>query len=456
MYWFSTHSFHFFNFKVMTKLFWLAACWLLSTTLVFSQNNSVLGNQIADESRKAKEAAAALVDLCAAVPQDPDAIAQKLEEARAAADHARDLLGKMDKNSPLYDNAKKSAARAAEHYNEAKHTAGGIALKNKVNGFCDKQKALLDEKAKKNELCDGEKGTAEDLLDTVKSRAEALARLHPCDSSAVRSELTDYLTGRHDKTKCDRLKDWIEQVFQCYDDTTYFLPRKALLLRVTGRFTGTCSFGRPEALSADPSALMAALYAPGTAEILFETLAGKYFLGNVSGPLQSPVRLTGNYRFSPGLQAGLLLSNDRWEARIGANYYRLEWEGSFPVTVFPHQSNEPNSLPRIVDGRLNATSSGVMAEAELVWYMTGGAVRPYLHGGVSVPVFSHRENKAELAGVPLEIGIKIERPSVSPFAGAGLQWAVGNYWLLNAGVSLGAMPQGDVRPALQFGAGLQF
>lgn len=438
----------------MTKLCWLAACWLLSATLVFAQNNSSLSNQIANEANKAKDAADALLNLCAATPQNPDAIAKKLEEARAAAAKAQELLGEMDKNSPLYDNAQKSAARAKGHYDAAKHTAGGMALKNKVVAYCDKEKARLDKKARNEELCEGEKGTAEDLLDTVKSRAEALARRHPCDSSTVRSELTKYLTDRHDNTRCDRLKDWIEQVFQCYDDTTFFLPRKALVMRVTGRFTGTYTFGRPEALSVEPSGLMASLYEPGTAERLFETLAGEYFLGNASGPLQSPVQLDGQYRFSPGLQIGLLF-NDRWEARLGLHYYRVEWEGVFPVTVFPFAQNEPNTLPYTLDGRLSASSSGLMAEADLVWYMSRGPVRPYLHGGARVPVSSRQESQAELAGVPLKLEIEVDRPPLSPFGGAGLQWVIGKYWLLDAGVSLGAGPNKDVTPALRFGVGLR-
>ncbi|MFN0177053.1 MAG: hypothetical protein ACKVU0_20595, partial [Saprospiraceae bacterium] len=126
--------------------------------------------------------------------------------------------------------------------------------------------------------------------------------------------------------------------------------------------------------------LQSAMFSPGTLEQLFERLQGEFFIGDISGQHAQNFEMSGTTQAMPGLRLGHRLGN-RFELRAGGHYFQTKWSGNFPVVVFPFEQ-DPSQPPQTLQGNLSASSSGILAEADLAYFFTSGTIRPFVHAGV--------------------------------------------------------------------------
>ena len=163
--------------------------------------------------------------------------------------------------------------------------------------------------------------------------------------------------------------------------------------------------------------LQSTVFAPGTMEQLFEQLQGEFFIGSLSGQSAENFEMHGTAQAMPGLRLGHRLGN-RLELRAGGHYFQTKWSGNFPVVVFPFEQH-PSQPPKTLQGSLSASSSGILAEADLAYFFTSGTIRPFVHAGVRGQFPTQNESGATLAGVPIPLKTAPLGNSYSAVGGVG-------------------------------------
>lgn len=191
--------------------------------------------------------------------------------------------------------------------------------------------------------------------------------------------------------------------------------------------------------------------APSVFVPLMERLGGEFSIGAPSGGQNQHFELTGNQTIMPGLWLGLGVGR-RFEVRAGGAYFRREWSGAFPITVFPFQGTEPQP----VSGDLQGEASGVMADAELACFFGNGRFRPYLLGGVRGVFTGDYSNSANIAGFELNLPDQAAETDFSPAVGIGIRAGFANKGFADLGISYGKVPGGDYAPAVAIGIGWYF
>ncbi|MDX1910292.1 MAG: hypothetical protein SFV22_02340 [Saprospiraceae bacterium] len=197
--------------------------------------------------------------------------------------------------------------------------------------------------------------------------------------------------------------------------------------------------------------LDAAVMAPPVFVPLMERLGGEFSIGAPSGGQNQHFELTGDQTIMPGLWLGLGVGR-RFEVRAGGAYFRREWSGAFPITVFPFQGTEPQQ----VSGDLQGEASGVMADAELACFFGNGRFRPYLLGGVRGVFTGDYSNSANIAGFELNLPDQAAETDFSPAVGIGIRTGFANKGFADLGISYGKVTGGDYAPSLKLGVGWYF
>lgn len=218
-------------------------------------------------------------------------------------------------------------------------------------------------------------------------------------------------------------------------------------------FTGGFTLGDVSPQKIEFFQLQNAAFRPETAEQLFEKLIGQFFIGDPSNQKQN-LEMTGRTQVMLGLRLGLRLGK-RFELRAGGQYFKTKWSGEFTVFVLPHFPQEPTQ-PKTLQGNAKASASGFLAETNLAFFFTDGAVRPYMEVGVRGQFPTQNSSEADIAGVLFPLEVKSVATKFSPFGGAGLRWHFLKNGFLEAGATFGKLPGGNFQSALEAGVGWGF
>lgn len=217
---------------------------------------------------------------------------------------------------------------------------------------------------------------------------------------------------------------------------------------------GNLPFGRNAPQRVGLLDVQAAAHAPGTAEQVLQKLGGEFFIGDISGQTAQFFEMSSKTQAMPGLRLALRLGR-RFEVHAAGQYFRTEWSGKFPVVVFPHQQDPPQP-PQTLQGTLQSSASGILAEADLAFFLTNGRVRPYLKTGAQGIFPTRNKRAADIVGVALPVEIKPVDTEFSPFGGAGLRVSFLKNGFVEAGASYGKVPGGDYAASVEVGLGWQF
>ncbi len=209
--------------------------------------------------------------------------------------------------------------------------------------------------------------------------------------------------------------------------------------------------GNADAQNMDRAVLQEAAFSPSAMPALFEALEGEYFLGTLSGETAQSYQLTGRSSILPWLRMGFGFGR-RFEVRAGAQLFRNEQTGSFPVTVFPFGS----SAPRTVSGRLSSTVSGFVAEADAACFFGKGSFKPYLSLGARGIFPTRNSFSAEVEGIALPVEPSPVENSYSVFGGAGIRAGFLGNGYLDLGANYGRMHSSGFVPALAVSFGWKF
>lgn len=232
--------------------------------------------------------------------------------------------------------------------------------------------------------------------------------------------------------------------------TTAHAPRFSIGL------TAACPLGSPAPQNIPFQDLQFAFQSPETAAQLFEQFGGPFSIGGFSGQsTATQATLNGRFQVHPGLFAGLRLS-PHFSLRAGAERYRAEWSGKFPVLVLPFQQQHTEPVPQPRQGSLNASASGWMGEAAIQFSFPGRVLQPYVEGGVRGVFAGRSEASAALAGVKAPLNFRPIDRSFSPFAGAGLRVAFWKNGFVQSAFSLGKMAGGTIAGECAVGIGWHF
>lgn len=225
--------------------------------------------------------------------------------------------------------------------------------------------------------------------------------------------------------------------------------------RFNTSFTGAFPLGGVADQDIPLDNLRNAAFAPGAAEQLFEQLGGQVFIGNPSSQPTQTVGLSGRAQAMPGLRLGLRLGN-RFELSASGQYFSSKWSGKFPVAVFPYSTHEQQQQPKTLQGSASASASGMLLDVGATFFVTSGAVKPYLKGGARGQLPIQNKSAAEIAGVLLPLEISPVATEFSPFGGAGLRVGFLKNGFVDAGCSFGKLPRGGYKPSLGVGIGWGF
>lgn len=213
----------------MKKLICIAFLLPLTITLSFGQHGYNLRKEAEAAAKDAQEALETVNDLCD--PQDPDQAAdirEALDKAREAVKTAEEALENTSSDYDHLDDTQEAVEEAREAYDQAKSLAGGMQIEHWVNKYAD---SMADWAEENSDLCPGERGTAQNLLDDIKAKATELAEANPCDSTAVRDGLEEYLKDRNENG-CEKVKEFIQDFFTVYHEDgedSFFLPKSVMI-----------------------------------------------------------------------------------------------------------------------------------------------------------------------------------------------------------------------------------
>lgn len=188
--------------------------------------------------------------------------------------------------------------------------------------------------------------------------------------------------------------------------------------RFSASLTYNFSLGSVSSQNIPVADVQSAAFTPGAVEQLFEQLGGQFFIGNLSGQPSQSVEMNGQTQAMPGLRLGVR-TGSRFEIRAGAQHFKSEWSGDFPIFVMPQFPHEP-AQPKTLQGSTSASASGMLLDVETVFFVAGrGVVQPYLKGGLRGQFPMQSESAAEIAGVSLPLEVEPLTTEFSPFGGAG-------------------------------------
>lgn len=417
-------------------------------------------------------------------------IVKAIEDAENARKSIAEQKAKMtppkdnkdqSKEAKAYRDADAAEKVATANAAAARKCAHGLATSDEIAAELGKMKDKINQDDK---LTEAEKNKLTALIDELIAAAKAAAEDNPCDPAAVRDAVNEKLAEqyeanrqREDRPTRDLIQKWFEDNFRLdesgkgdnirkkprieqdakrkkrpfthisvqpstpQDQAIYFSAAPSMLYPLSSPDTRTVEF----------NALQEAVFAPGVHGVLLEKLQGEYFIGTVSSTQKQPALLEGSYRLMPGIRLGLGLGQ-RFEIQTGAHYFKTRWSGTFPLTVL----SQEGTPPRAVDGNLYAAASGVMAEADLTFFLTNGAIQPFLKAGARAQFPTHNSSGGDVAGVSLPVDIQAIETGIAPYGGLGARLRLGRNGFADLAGTYGKIPGGGYAPAVALSAGLKF
>jgi len=444
----------------------IAALWAFA--LVFFPHN--ITAQAANPVDKAEQELNKAIDnLQAEINRIREAIKQnpKYHETFAELKKKREALKKAaDK---LLDETKKQREQAQrkidrERNQEKKRQAQsdkaeGDKIRDAIDDWAKKAKDLAD--AHDNEKGDYDK--AREALDAAKKALDE-ARATKAVRDAEEALEEERNKTRPNANKIAKLEDALkkakedleklqkqEGVRSAQPETPDDQGQSSRSYYFVGSVTGSLPFGDLDPQSLGLPELQAALFSPGTMPELMELLQGEYFPGTLTGETALNYTMAGRASFSPGLRIGMGFGK-RLELRAQGQYFQQEWQGSFPLSIFPFES----SAPYTIQGNLNSSTQGFIAESDLAFFLSTGTVRPYLKAGGRGFFTTENNRWASVGGLDMPLDAPTTSNTYSVFGGGGVRIGVLKNGFVELGATYGKVPGAGYLPAIDCSAGWRF
>lgn len=374
--------------------------------------------KLLDETKKQREQAQKKIER-----EKNEAKKRQAESDKAKADKIRDALDdwakKAQELADANDNEKGDYDKAKEALDAAKKALDKArAIRDATKALQDAEEALENERGKK-------RPNPTKIAEQEKARKAAKAALDELlKPEAVRSMIP--AESRHHSQTTRQ---------------TYFVVS----------LTGSVPFGDLNPQTVGLPELQGVLFAPSLFPQLMERLGGEFYPGSITGETAVNYTLEGRASFSPGLRIGLGIG-ERFEIRAQGQRFQNEWSGRFPVTVFPFEGSAPYTL----QGSLNGSTQGFIAESDLTFFLSTGTVQPYLKAGGRG--FFHTENRrwAAVGGMDLPLEAPATTSTYSAFGGGGVRIGFLSNGFVELGATYGKVPGAGYLPALDFAAGWRF
>jgi hypothetical protein len=190
---------------------------------------------------------------------------------------------------------------------------------------------------------------------------------------------------------------------------------------------------------------------PQVFEQLIERFGGEFVPGELTGHPLHDIKMESKVQVMPGISLGAALSPSL-EASVNGYYFRSEWRGQFPVTVFPFEGE----TPRTESGSIYATAQGVLADVRLTYLLPGQRLRPYVEAGGRGQFAIRTTSGMELAGLELPFRLRPLTDAFSAFAGAGLRLNLGRNAYVQAGAAYAKVPGSNYAAMGEVGMGWRF
>ncbi len=230
---------------------------------------------------------------------------------------------------------------------------------------------------------------------------------------------------------------------------------EAKIIRINPRFhigiQGQFPLNRPDALQVDGPALQQELLTPEVFENLFETLGGEFFIGEFTGPITQEFSLKGRLQPMPGLTAGFRMGK-HMELQTGLSLFRVNWSGSFPYSVIPADGQPPFTE----QGKLTATSEGVITDLALAAYFTETAFRPFVRAGVRGQFVIDQRGTARLGTATVSRNISPVEQTIQPFGGLGYRFVPTPRFAINLGANFSRLPGMNWKVSAAIESGILF
>lgn len=192
---------------------------------------------------------------------------------------------------------------------------------------------------------------------------------------------------------------------------------------------------------------------PGTFELLLERLGGEFFPGPaITGQLPDDVALQAKSVLAPGIHAAAALGK-RLEIALRAFFFKTEWSGQFPVTVFPFNSAEP---PKTVNGEFRTSASGIWTDLGLSYLFPTGAVQPFAEAGIRSRLILRTRSEIILSGVAASHDLMPVSNALSPFAAAGITIRLRVPVFVRTGISYASWADQSFSPGVILECGWRF
>ncbi len=421
---------------------------------------------------------------------DCDKILKAIKEAEDAHKEITERIKNMtppkdnkdqSKEAKAYREAEAAEKAAAAAAAAARKCAHGLATSDEIAAELGKMKDKIDSDKK---LTEAEKRKLKGLIDDLIKAAKDAAEANPCDPPAVRDAVNEKLAEQYEKNRQeedrptrDLIQKWFEENFRLDESGTGNNKRKKPRIEQDGKrkkrpfthvsvqpstprdqaiyFTVAPSasypLSHPDARTMEFNALQEAVFAPDVFPQLFERLQGEFVIGNIHSTQNQPVALEGSSQIMPGIRFGLGLGR-RIEVQTGAQYFKSEWSGNFPVTVFSHE----NTQPKVIQGNLYAAASGILAEADVVYFLSKGAFQPFVKAGARAQIPTQNSSGGDLVGVSIPVEMPGLELSIAPFGGLGVRLGLGANGYADFTGTYGKIPGGGYAPALDVSVGLKF
>lgn len=345
---------------------------------------------------------------------------KKLEQEKERDDKVRDALEKWA------DAAKKAAEAPLDKYDEAKEAL------DKAKKALDHAKAVRDATKKVHDLEDA-------LAEENNRRPRRPAKI---------VELEDALKKAKEDLEKLQKQEGVKSVLP---ETPNDQGQSSRNYYFVGALTGALPFGDLDPQTVGLPELQGVLFAPSLFPQIMERLGSEFYPGTLSGETPESYTLQGRASFSPGLRIGLGIG-EWFEIRAQGQRFQTGWSGSFPVSVFPFDG----SAPHTVQGSLNSSTEGFIAESDLAFFLSSGMVRPYLKAGGRGFFPTDNSRWASLAGIDMPLETPATTSTFSAFGGGGVRIGFLKNGFVELGATYGKVPGAGYLPGLDFAAGWRF
>lgn len=309
------------------------------------------------------------------------------------------------------------------------------------------------------------------VVKEAKAAADEAAKKKPDDAAAVKDAVKkklEALRKQHERNK--ELRDFVEELMNYLGKMRLLpsappgkegeKPRKQSYNVPDDGFRPSWRFLAGGAITETPVQIAAGpdienqlknnfLGKPENFLQLLEGFGGPFVVGDFEGRFPD-MELSGKAHIMPGLGVAVELVPN-FEIGLRGYYFQREWKGNFPVSVFPSETE-----PYTVQGEVNASASGLLADIQLRYLFFGKPIGVYVEGGMRGQFGLTNETNAKISGVKTLLEFQPCKDGFAPFGGAGARLLIGRNAFVQAGASFTKWPGGKYGPGGEWSLGWRF